>query len=53
MHLSPLRIYLHYLVQNPRIDSIPLPEYLRGADNEFFFRVNNPADVIGDSTGGE
>jgi hypothetical protein len=34
------------------IDPIAFPKFLRGADNEFFFRVDNPADVIRNASGG-
>jgi len=51
MHLSPRRIDLYYFVQNSRVDTIPLPEFFRGADNELFFLVDNPADVVGDPSG--
>jgi len=40
-------------VENSRVDSIPLPELFRGTDNEFFFRVDNPADVVGNPSGGK
>ena len=52
-HRSPRRIDLLHLVQNSRVDSIPLPELFRGADNELFFLVDNPADVIGNPSGGK
>ena len=53
MHLSPRRIDLLHLVQDSRVDSVPLPELFRGADNKLFFRVDNPADVIGNPSGGK
>jgi len=40
-------------VLNPHVDAIPLPELFRGPDNQFFFRVDNPADVIRDPSGGK
>jgi len=40
-------------VQHSRVDAIALPEGFRGADDELFFRVDNPADVIGDPSGGK
>jgi hypothetical protein len=40
-------------VQDSRVDAILFPELFRGADNELFFSVDNPADVIGDASGGK
>jgi hypothetical protein len=40
-------------VQNPHVDAIPLPKLFRGADYEFFFLVDDPADEIGDPSGGK
>jgi hypothetical protein len=40
-------------VQDPHVDSIEFPELFRGTDNEFFFCVDNPADVVGDPSGGK
>jgi hypothetical protein len=53
MHPSPRRIDLHHLVQNSCIDPIPFPELFRGADNQLFFSVDNPADVVGNTSGGK
>ena len=53
MHLFPCRIDLFHFVQNFNFDSIPFPELFRGADNEFFFLVDNPADIVGNSSGGK
>jgi hypothetical protein len=53
MHLSPRRIDLRHFVQNSHVDSIPLPELFRGTDNELFFCVDDPADVIRDPSGGK
>jgi len=50
---SPRRIDLLHLVQNSRIDSIPLPKLFRCTDNELFFVVDNPADIVGDPSGGK
>lgn len=48
MHPAPGRIDGFDLVQNARVDAIPLPELFRSANNEFCFFVDNTADVIGD-----
>lgn len=40
-------------MQCPRIDSIFLPELFRGTDNELFFLVDNPADVVGNPSRGK
>jgi hypothetical protein len=40
-------------VQNFHVDSIPLPELFRRADNELLFSVDNPADVVRDPSGGK
>ena len=53
MHLSPRSIDLRHLVQNSHVDAILLPECFRATDNELFFRVDNPADVIRDTSGGK
>ena len=34
------------------IDPLPLPKLFRRADNQCFFFVDNPADIIGDPSGG-
>jgi hypothetical protein len=39
-------------MQHAGIDAITLPEHFRGANDQFFFRVDNPADVIRDTSGG-
>lgn len=52
-HLYPRRIELLHLMQNPCFDSIPFPELFRGANNELFFRVDNPADIVGNPAGGK
>ena len=51
MHLSACRIYLHHFVQNSHINSVLLTEFFRCANNEIFFRVDNPADVVGNPSG--
>jgi hypothetical protein len=53
MHLSFRRIDLLHLMQDPHIDSIPLPELFRCTDNERLFLVDDPADIVGDSSGGK
>ena len=53
MHFSFRRIDLLHLMQNSYIDTILLPELFRGAYNELFFLVDNPADVIGNPSGGK
>ena len=53
MHPSPRRIDLHHLVENSHVDSIFIPERFRGADNQFLFSVDNPADVVGNPSGGK
>jgi hypothetical protein len=40
-------------VQNSCVDPISLPEFFRGADNQLFFSVDNPADVVGNTSGGK
>jgi len=40
-------------VQNPCVDSVLFPELFRGADDKLFFRVDNPADVVGNPSGGK
>jgi hypothetical protein len=40
-------------VKNSHVDSILLPEFFRGTDNERFSLVDNPADIVGDSSGGK
>jgi hypothetical protein len=52
-HLSPRRIDLLHFVQNSCVDSIPLAKLFRGADNELFFFVDNPADKVGNPSGGK
>jgi hypothetical protein len=53
MHLSPRRIDLLNFVQDSCVNSILLPELFRGTDNQLFFGVDNPADVIGYASGGK
>jgi hypothetical protein len=40
-------------VQDSDIDPILLPEFFRRANNERFFLVDNPADIVGDPSGGK
>ena len=35
------------------LDAILFPEFFWGANNEFFFRIDDPADIIGDPSGGK
>ncbi len=53
MNLSPRNIDLCHFVQNSHVDSIRLPKFFRASDNEFLFRVDNPADVVGNASGGK
>jgi hypothetical protein len=40
-------------VQNFCLDAILFPEFFRGADNELFFGIDNPADIVGYPSGGK
>ena len=52
-YLSSTRIDLLNFVENSDIDSFPLPEPFRSADNERIFPVDNPADIVGNPSGGK
>ena len=49
--LSRFRIYFFYLVLKPYVDPVPLPEPLGCADDECILVVDDPADIIGNSSG--
>jgi hypothetical protein len=42
-----------HLVANSHVDAVPFPEFFRSTNNELFFLVDDPADEIGDPSGGE
>jgi hypothetical protein len=39
-------------VADPDVDPIPLPKSFRGADYQSIFLVDNPADIVGNPSGG-
>lgn len=39
-------------MEDSDVNPVPLPELFRCADNERFFLVDNPADIVGDPSGG-
>jgi len=47
------RIKLLYFMKNSDVNSVPLPKLFRCADNERFFPVDNPADIVRDSSRGK
>jgi hypothetical protein len=51
-HLSPCRIDLFHFMQHSYIDFIVLPKLIRSTDNELFFCIDYPADVIRDTSSG-
>ena len=53
MHPSPRCIDHLHLVQDSHVDPILVPEFFRCADNEGFFLVDNPADIVRDPSGGK
>lgn len=46
------RIKLLDFMENPNVNPVPLPKCFRSADDERFFLVDNPADIVGDPSGG-
>jgi hypothetical protein len=40
-------------MHDSHVDSIQLPEFFRRTDNERFFLVDNPADIVGYPSGGK
>ena len=50
---SRRRINLLDFMKNSDVNPVPLPKLLRGADYERFFLVDNPADIVGDPSGGK
>ncbi len=49
--LPARRIDFFHFVVNTDVDPLPLPEPLWSADNQRVFPVDNPADVVGNSSG--
>jgi len=47
------RIKLLYFMVNSDVNSVPLPKFFRRTDNERFFPVDDPADIVGYSSGGK
>jgi hypothetical protein len=47
------RIKLLYFMVNSDVNSVPLPKLFRRTDNERFFPVDNPADIVRYSSGGK
>jgi hypothetical protein len=52
-YLSPRRIDLFNFMENSDVNSIPVPELFRSADDEYIFTVDNPADIVGNPSGGK
>ena len=51
-NLSPCRIDFLDFMADTDVDPLPLPKLFRRADNQCTFFVDNPADIIGDTSGG-
>lgn len=46
-------INLLNFMKNSDVNPFPLPKLFRSADNERFFLVDNPADIVGYPSGGK
>jgi hypothetical protein len=40
-------------MKNSDVNPVPLPKLFRRTDNERFFPVDNPADIVGNPSGGK
>jgi hypothetical protein len=51
-NLPPCRVDFLDFMADADVDPLPLPKDLRSADNKCIFPVDNPADIVGDTSGG-
>jgi hypothetical protein len=51
-NLSPCRVNFLDFMADADVDPLPLPKLFRRADYKCIFPVDNPADIVGDPSGG-